>query len=278
MSLRRAFTLIELLVVIAIIAILAAILFPVFAQAKETARKTTCLNNMKQIGIGQMMYVSDSDGRYPSWVPQMPPINGGNTNFFPPDLQLMPYIKNEKIWKCPSDHQPRMTPSSVIWWDGSYRTKALPRSYAYIGNIFTVEKGNILDTNTGLSYEIGAPGQWLYGARQEGEIELPADTLSWTEQYPVGLRDAFVGGTWGSGFIECDTWKLAGRKAPPTTASDNGPVRCASLYQRQPTPGHMNMGMYIYCDGHAGAKPWGVIRKNDFWVFKLQKPSAEFNP
>ncbi|HMS54087.1 MAG TPA: DUF1559 domain-containing protein, partial [Fimbriimonadaceae bacterium] len=98
MSLRRAFTLIELLVVIAIIAILAAILFPVFAQAKETARKTTCLNNMKQIGIGQMMYVSDSDGRYPSWVPQMPPINGGNTNFFPPDLQLMPYVKNDEVF------------------------------------------------------------------------------------------------------------------------------------------------------------------------------------
>ena len=59
------FTLIELLVVIAIIAILAAILFPVFAQAREAARKTTCLSNMKQIGPAMMMYIQDYDETYP---------------------------------------------------------------------------------------------------------------------------------------------------------------------------------------------------------------------
>jgi prepilin-type N-terminal cleavage/methylation domain-containing protein len=63
---RRGFTLIELLVVIAIIAILAAILFPVFAQARESARKTTCLSNMKQLGLGVMMYVQDYDEVFPT--------------------------------------------------------------------------------------------------------------------------------------------------------------------------------------------------------------------
>jgi prepilin-type N-terminal cleavage/methylation domain-containing protein len=64
---NRAFTLIELLVVIAIIAILAAILFPVFARAREQARKTSCLSNMKQIGLGIGMYVQDYDEKYFSW-------------------------------------------------------------------------------------------------------------------------------------------------------------------------------------------------------------------
>src|SRR5712671_1300821 len=62
---RRAFTLIELLVVIAIIAILAAILFPVFAQAREKARQTSCLSNTKQMGLGIMMYVQDYDETFP---------------------------------------------------------------------------------------------------------------------------------------------------------------------------------------------------------------------
>lgn len=62
---RKAFTLIELLVVIAIIAILAAILFPVFARARENARRSSCLSNLKQIGLGAMMYIQDYDERYP---------------------------------------------------------------------------------------------------------------------------------------------------------------------------------------------------------------------
>ena len=65
---RAGFTLVELLVVIAIIAILAAILFPVFAQAREAARTTVCLSNVKQLSLGAMMYVQDYDENFPSWV------------------------------------------------------------------------------------------------------------------------------------------------------------------------------------------------------------------
>src|SRR5437868_15440430 len=65
--LRRGFTLIELIVVIAIIAILAAILFPVFAQARESARQTTCLSNQKQLGTGLMMYAQDYDETLHDW-------------------------------------------------------------------------------------------------------------------------------------------------------------------------------------------------------------------
>src|SRR5437867_2891037 len=104
MKKRRGFTLIELLVVIAIIAILAAILFPVFAQAREKARQTTCLSNMKQVGLGLQMYTQDYDE-------VLPPRNDAVFRFaeptsplFKPNFlgSLLPYTKSTKIFTCPS--------------------------------------------------------------------------------------------------------------------------------------------------------------------------------
>lgn len=90
---KKGFTLIELLVVIAIIAILAAILFPVFAQAREKARSTSCLSNLKQIGTGWFMYVQDYDETIPEgWSA----ISGGFHNL------VQPYMKNYQIVECPS--------------------------------------------------------------------------------------------------------------------------------------------------------------------------------
>ncbi|MDR3691850.1 MAG: prepilin-type N-terminal cleavage/methylation domain-containing protein [Fimbriimonas sp.] len=103
---RKAFTLIELLVVIAIIAILASILFPVFAQAKAAAKKTTGLSNVKQQLLGLMMYANDADDKlicqwpfsgYPAWNGPGQAFNGDHT--FHPFIN--PYIKNQGIWKDP---------------------------------------------------------------------------------------------------------------------------------------------------------------------------------
>lgn len=111
---KSAFTLIELLVVIAIIAILAAILFPVFAQAREKARQTSCLSNMKQIGTGIYMYVQDYDESYPRSDIQLPvgtpsPVNpnatgafAGRVNHYKWQAWIMPYTKNNQIFVCPS--------------------------------------------------------------------------------------------------------------------------------------------------------------------------------
>ncbi len=100
---RRAFTLIELLVVIAIIAILASILFPVFAQARTAAKKTASLNNLKQIGLGSVMYFADNDDMiFPiqyRFTPVAPPDNG--TKFWANLVQ--PYTKNDQIFFCPTD-------------------------------------------------------------------------------------------------------------------------------------------------------------------------------
>jgi prepilin-type N-terminal cleavage/methylation domain-containing protein/prepilin-type processing-associated H-X9-DG protein len=94
-SSRRAFTLIELLVVIAIIALLAAILFPVFARARENARKSSCLNNIKQIGLGLQQYTQDYD--------ETTPVNHGGSGDPIWQHRLMTYMKSYQIWQCPSD-------------------------------------------------------------------------------------------------------------------------------------------------------------------------------
>jgi prepilin-type N-terminal cleavage/methylation domain-containing protein/prepilin-type processing-associated H-X9-DG protein len=106
---NRAFTLIELLVVIAIIAILAAMLFPVFARARESARRTTCSSNLRQIGQGIMMYAQDYDETFPvanfnDMVYGYPPQTHRDGSGRPVALAdlLQPYTKNRGIFFCPT--------------------------------------------------------------------------------------------------------------------------------------------------------------------------------
>jgi prepilin-type N-terminal cleavage/methylation domain-containing protein len=118
---KGAFTLIELLVVIAIIAILAAILFPVFARARERAKQSACISNMKQIGIAMVAYLSDWDDKYPAWSAPgsraLTSYEDYNATVFYPAVninkpegeravisrQLEPYIKSLEVWSCPAD-------------------------------------------------------------------------------------------------------------------------------------------------------------------------------
>ena len=117
MSKRRGFTLIELLVVIAIIAILAAILFPVFAKAREKARQTSCLSNLKQLGLGMIMYAQDYDETFTSigyandlWYDaNLGAFNSNNAANPPAGMNyhgwaavILPYVKNTQIYLCPS--------------------------------------------------------------------------------------------------------------------------------------------------------------------------------
>jgi prepilin-type N-terminal cleavage/methylation domain-containing protein/prepilin-type processing-associated H-X9-DG protein len=98
---RKGFTLIELLVVIAIIAILASILFPVFARAREKARQTSCLANIKQLVLGANMYAQDYDETLPSGAHSVDSSWGGadDTSW---RVMILPYVKNVQIFQCPS--------------------------------------------------------------------------------------------------------------------------------------------------------------------------------
>lgn len=134
---RRGFTLIELLVVIAIIAILAAILFPVFAKAREKARQTSCLSNMKQMDLAFMQYVQDYDERFPLYE--------FNSHSWYWEICIHPYIKNLQVYACPSK---RDTPN---FYDSTGRPHpeivlrgVSPRSYGYNARWGNVKLAQIL--------------------------------------------------------------------------------------------------------------------------------------
>ncbi len=110
---KRAFTLIELLVVIAIIAILAAILFPVFGQAREKARQTSCLSNEKQVGLAILQYLQDHDDTYMS-------ADHDATEPYTWFEPLQPYLKSRDVFRCPSldkDDETALPPTSPLLVD-----------------------------------------------------------------------------------------------------------------------------------------------------------------
>jgi len=150
---RRGFTLIELLVVIAIIAILAAILFPVFARAREKARQNTCLSNVKQLTLGILMYNND-------WDEKMPPCLRGWVVLPSWRSNIYPYVKNIQLYQCPSRPNIGITSyPSVEYAPGT--STGFPRSYGIIADA---------------GYE-GTPPTGLGGGQSMAEIKKPSETL-----------------------------------------------------------------------------------------------------
>jgi len=286
---KTGFTLIELLVVIAIIAILAAILFPVFAQAREKARAISCLSNTKQIGLGLAMYVQDYDEQMPAAFASIAPVNGGTCNVMPYENQIAPYIKNKQIFVCPSDGLPRT--GDGCFEDGNDYNAAQGigkqiRSFGYVGNINTEQgdaNGQSPDPNTGMSPWAGTG----VGGYSIASFDAPSETIgiveSWSANNNGGTQgDAYYGSPWGDLFTGCDTYKLAGRKTPPVAGTgDDYAGSCQGTYEnpnQKPTKGHMDQGNYVFTDGHVKAARWGQVRANDFYLFKRSKPTQTFSP
>lgn len=162
---RSGFTLIELLVVIAIIAILAAILFPVFAQAREKARQASCLSNVKQLGLACLMYGQDYDETYPTTRMYDFDGFGNGGQWWSWSFRISPYIKSFAAYRCPTDDGGQ---NGYDGWSGPWISYA-SNSYAP-GNM---QKGVIADN---------AP--WFeQKAITQADVRRPADTIMLCEKH-----------------------------------------------------------------------------------------------
>lgn len=234
---RKAFTLIELLVVIAIIAILAAILFPVFAQAREKARQTSCTSNLKQIGLAFRMYIQDYDERTLQNNPK-------NTNGFAAgdtfgqqgsggqsfqyngwiSNGLIPYVKNQLIYQCPSINSTGFYDP----WNGG-------------------KVGGPTDTNGADSQNNGATNNTSYAFNyasdygiKEAVLTAPANAILVTDS--------------GNAWWDCQYNSTCGFKADPTRDW------ASHLAQnKKKTEWHTGKNNWLFADGHVKTLGWDSI-------------------
>ncbi len=265
---KKAFTLIELLVVIAIIAILAAILFPVFAQAKAAAKKTASLSNVKQTALGVLIYSGDSDDMFP--------FASGNDWWYPNGSWVwgtQPYIKSYPMLVDPSDPK-----SKSFWPSWMNPTTTLPISYAansLIKKSATSTGQQVVGLVNMLQSKDVTPGGWYDGPGvvSQTQVNRVADTILFSSHY-------YGQNLWGTGALIAGSypgWDFSaptahpqalhngtaerGTGATPYVVTSNGATVTVNKDARFGSVAvYGDQGIFAFADGHA--KTMNPLRTN----------------
>ena len=266
-----AFTLIELLVVIAIIAILAAILFPVFATAREKARQTACASNMKQLGLAFLQYLQDYDEIYPGGTDMTSGAFSGNGMSWTP--QIYPYVKSRAVFACPSDTFDYAAFENAKGCSSTNISQMSPISYSYNFNIWYL---NNPAGPLGNQAKFTAPSLTVLLTEITASVAnptAPASNSSNGDSYPCnnnvfstvtnGIRILDTAGNGGNPMPQFATGYMGGFTPNYTgtnsalqypwegcLAAGGTAIQCAGTNGGPVGPRHSGGSNFLLCDGH----------------------------
>ncbi len=247
---NEAFTLIELLVVIAIIAILAAILFPVFSQAREKARQSQCMSNMRNIGMGLVAYLQDYDEGFPFMTSCAAPHTPYRASQTAPAGQIHPYIRNAQVWSCPSGRSPFPPLRRVL-------NPNAPFAYFCCdawGHAFPLDFLGIqitIGTNQAITGTLDCAWN-VFKLFRLSQIPAPSETCAVAD----GTHFTVCGGRRSIWPNDCRTACTPDRRTPQNTR-------------------HLNGSILVFADGHAKWLQWSKLAQDCAKIFRPHDPRPD---